>query len=170
MIISCTKKVSEKLKKYRSFSNTSEEIGFHNWYCNLITIERKQNILFTNSLTLFSFYFPFGTSKIKSNIEAAFENKLKEEIIRHISCSESYLNAVIPRDSEYKFIHSTNKSVLGSMNEFKRQIDYCIWDRPYYYRSDERIIESINTCPMRGINLESPIRKMKDELQNRVNK
>jgi len=61
MIFSCTKKVLDKVKKHHSVLSDKTEVGFYNWYVDLINLERKNYFLFTHSQTLFSFFLYAGT-------------------------------------------------------------------------------------------------------------
>lgn len=169
MIFSCTKKAIDKLKKYNTIENYKEELGFYNWYVDLINLERKNYFLFTNSETLFSFFIYGGTKKELSNIGELFEEKLKEQIIREIGSSSKYLEILFPENRTDRYMKTNSRSVLGSMNDFKRQIEIQIWHKGPLSKTYELINHLMNDCPMGGIDYKNPRRKMKIEIEKRTN-
>jgi len=166
MIFSCTKKVTDKIRKYKIVENSKEDLGLYNWYVDLINLERKNYFLFTNSVTLFSFFVYAGTKKELENIENIFEEKLKEQIIREVGASTKYLDALIPKTNSHRFVKTNIRSVLGSMNDFKYQIKTHIWHKGELSQTYDYINHLINRVPMRGINMERPKSKMKEELES----
>lgn len=165
MIFSCTKKVQDKLKKYRSMEAVKVEVGLHNWYVDLINLERKNYFLFTNSLSLFSFFIYAGTKKELLLIEHLFSEKLKEMIIREISSNTAYIDAALSENTSSRFLKTNSRSVLGSMNDFKEQIKIQLWHKGPLDKTYDLINHLINTCPMGGIQYEYPRNKMKKELE-----
>ena len=105
MIFSCTKKVLDKAKKHRPVQATKAEIGFYNWYVDLINLDRKNYFLFTHSQTLFSFFIYAGTKTEILNLENLFAEKLQEMIIREIGTSEKLYKALLPEHSLFEFYH-----------------------------------------------------------------
>lgn len=98
MIFSCTRKVLERVKKYRSITDQQEDISLHNWYVNSINLERKNYLLFTNSLTLFSFFLYAGTKKELNHIEQLFEKQLEEQVIRCIGSNKKFIQKLLPEN------------------------------------------------------------------------
>lgn len=166
MIFSCTKKVLDKIKKHKEIEDNKEEIGLHNWYVDLINLERKNYFIFTNSKTLFSFFVYAGTKKEIQNIEEIFEGKLKEQIIREIGSSEKYLENLFPKERKYRFMKTNSRSVLGSINDFKYQIKVQVWDRGELKYTQDLINHLINDIPMGALKYDRPRRRMKEELNS----
>jgi len=165
MIFSCTKKVLDKVKKYKKIENSKEEIGFYNWYVDLINLERKNYFLFTNSETLFSFFLYAGTKKELENIEEIFEKKLKEEIVKQIGSSDKYLTNLIPQDKTSRFIKTNSRSVIGSMNDFKNQIKVQLWHKGELSETYDLINYLMNEVPMGTIKYDQPKKRMKKTLE-----
>lgn len=90
MIFSCTKKVLDKVKKFKIIEQAKVDVDFYNWYVDAITLERKTHFLFTNSTTLFSFFVYAGTKKELQNIEQLFAARLTELIDKEIGISDHY--------------------------------------------------------------------------------
>lgn len=167
MTFSCTGKVLEKVKKYRKISDQRESVGLHNWYVNLINLERKNHLLFTNSLTLFSFFIYAGTKKELNNIEQLFEKELKEQVERHIGSNKDFIQILLPENADYKFTKTNSSSILGSMNDFKNQIKVQVLYRGPLKQTQELITQLMNECPMGGIGYLDPVTKMKQALEER---
>ncbi len=145
MVFSCTKKVIDQFKNDRSFDTLGEPKSLHNWYANQITLNRKKYILFTNSLTFFSFFVPAGTSKERKQIEHQFEVKLQELLIREISTSETILNKMLPKPTEYRYTKTSDKSVLGSMNDIVQQLYHLVHFDPLIKNDFHSWLHLINT-------------------------
>lgn len=148
MTFSCTKKVLDKLKKYKAIENDKVEIGLFNWYIDLINLERKNYFLFTHSKTLFSFFIYAGTKKELQNIETLFESKLQEQIIKEIGTDPMLLQKIFPEKKEYRFIKTNSRAVLGSMNDFKNQIKVHIWHKGSLNQTYDLINHLLNDVPM----------------------
>jgi len=167
MIFSCTKKVLDKLKKYKTLEIEKEEIGVHNWYVDLLNLERKNYFLFTNSKTLFSFFVYAGTKKELQNIEKLFESKLKELVLREIGTHSKYQENLMPESKNFRFLRTNNRSILGSMNDFKNQIKIQLQYKGKLENTYHLINHLINEMPMGAINYAQPVELMKKELESK---
>ncbi len=161
MIFSCTKKVQDRLKKYKEVEGVKEDTGLYNWYIDQVNLERKNHFLFTHSETLFSFLIYAGTKKELQNIEEIFTNKLKEQIIREIGTLDKYIHNAFPDKLEFRFIKTNSRSVLGSMNDFKHMVRTHI----HYGDNFDVINHRINKIPMGMLKYDYPVRRMKSALE-----
>ena len=66
MIVSCTKKVLDKLKRFKPIENTKEKIGPYNCYVDLINLERRNDRRLSIGLGIFSISISKATSKAKT--------------------------------------------------------------------------------------------------------
>lgn len=168
MTFSCTKKVQDRLKKFHAVEMVKVEPDFYNWYIDQIILERKKFFLFTHAQTLFSFFIYFGTQGEIKNLSPLFKQKLEEQIIREISSQEAYLQAALPDGIADRFVKTNSRSILGSMNDFKYQIEAQVWHKGPLSRTYSLINHLINQVPMSGIAMNLPQRKFKEELAKRV--
>ncbi len=166
MIFSCTKKVQDKIKKYKKIEGSKEELGLHNWYVDLINLERKNYFLFTNSKTLFSFFVYAGTKKELEKIELIFTKKLKEEIIKQIGSSDKYMKAAFPESEKFRFTKTNSRSILGSMNDLKYHIKARIYEDGLSQTYD-LTNHVINEIPMGALKYNQPRREMKRVLETK---
>jgi len=170
MIFSCTKKVLDKLKKHKTVESNKAEIGFYNWYVDIINLERKNHFLFTNSKTLFSFFVYAGTQLELKSIESIFEDQLKEQVIREIGSNSNYLKHLFPQDNDYRFLKTNSRSVLGSMNDLKFQIKVQHQHLGELKKSYNLINHLINEVPMGSLKYGQPVEVMKKELDSLISK
>jgi len=165
MTFSCTKKVLDKIGKHRNLSDVKDDVHLYNWYVDLINLERKNYVLFTHSLTLFSFFFYAGTKKEFANIESLFEDELEEQITRNVTSSERALALLLAKTENITFSKTNSRSILGSMNDFKHQMKIQIQYKGPLPKTKDLIIHYMNQCPMRGINYMTPHAMMSEELK-----
>mgnify|MGYP006284068759 FL=1 len=165
MIFNKNKKVRDKIGKHRDLSAIKDDIHLYNWYIDLINLERKNYLLFTHSLTLFSFFFYAGTKKELANIDRLFAAELNEQITRNVTSSESALALLLAEAGNVTFGKTNSRSVLGSMNDFKHQINVQIQHKGPLSETKDLIIHLMNQCPMGGINYMTPHARMTQELK-----
>jgi hypothetical protein len=138
------------------------------WYAHLLWIERKKCILFTNEETLFSFPVLDVTKKDLADMKAFFrENLLRGlEAIGIIGASASKLLLTL---GDISISKTTNRSVLGSMNDYAFQYRIYVETQGGLHRCDIlNMISSINESPMRAIGYDSGTRRLKRYLEGNI--
>lgn len=168
MILSCTKKVQDRLKKHHQIDMIKEELGFYNWYVDQLVLERKKYFLFTHAQTLFSFFIYVGTQKEIKDLPMLFRQKLEEQIVREISSQETYIAAAFSDAEACRFTKTNSRSVLGSMNDLKYQIEVQVWHKGPLVHTHSLINHLINQVPMRAIGMDLAQRRFKTELAKRI--
>jgi hypothetical protein len=148
IVFSCTKKVLDKIKKYKPVEMVKEEPDRFHWYVDLINLNRKNCFLFTHAETLFSFFIYMGTQKEITNMESLFEEELRKMLIKEISNEEKLPNLLLPSPLSFRFLPTNSRKVLGSMNDFKNQIKAHVWKGGGLRSSPELIKHFINKVPM----------------------
>jgi len=124
MVLSCTKKVRDRIKTIKEVENVKLEDGFYNWYVDAITLQRKKYFLFTHSESLFSFFIYLDTKDTLLNLELVFQEKLREIIIRDIGTSEKFQKAIIPKDPKFRFVKTNSRSILASVKDIKYHLEW----------------------------------------------
>jgi hypothetical protein len=125
-IIHCTKKLLKELDvplvEPENIPAPTEGLG--NWYANLIGIDRRRCLLFTNEKTLYTFLIP---KVLKDNLK-----NIEDEFLTHLTYNlqnEGFGLEVISIQQEYKeigFAKTSNKRVLGSLDEFAFEYEFMI--------------------------------------------
>jgi len=125
-LIHCTAKLLKELKNPPLQNpDTPNPEGLGNWFANLLRIDRRKCILFTNEKTLYSFLIP----KVKKeNLQNIFD-----EFLFHLSMNlqaEGFtievINRVLQTYTEMGFVKTSNRQVLGVMNDFTYAYQYNI--------------------------------------------
>ena len=99
--------------------------GLGNWYANLLRIDRRKCLLFTNEKSLYTFLIPKVKKENLKNIEDEFTIYLNY----NLQCEGFGLDAisrVMQGYDEIGFAKTSNRQVLGSMNEFAFEYDFFI--------------------------------------------
>ena len=126
-IIHCTKKVLKELDvtliEPDNIPSPTEGLG--NWYANLLRIDRRKCIIFTNEKTLYTFLIPKVLKANLKNIEQEFLINLSYNL-QNEGFGLEVINRVMQEYREIGFAKTVSKSVLGSMNEFMFQYEVLI--------------------------------------------
>jgi len=131
------------------------------WHANLIYIDRRKCILFVNDKTLFNFLAP--------DVRKAEITDLGKLFLSYLTCvlaSENIEDSVIDKVlSEYRdlaFSGTSNKSVLGSMNDLAFHYKHLILDSGSIHSADvPDIIHKLNHMPMGAIEYKYAIDALK---------
>src|SRR4030043_1508539 len=129
-IIHCTRKLLKELDvplvEPDKIALPTEGIG--NWYANLLRIDRRKCLLFTNEKTLYTFLVP---KVLKANLK-----NMEQEFLINLSYNLQYegfglevINRVMQEYQEIGFAKTMSKSVLGPMNEFIFQYEVLIMQK-----------------------------------------
>ena len=123
-ILRCTKKLLNELK-----IKPSEETYFTgdlgSWHANLLRIDRRKCVLFTNDATLYSFLVPGLKKHQFQNFHEVFGQHLFKNL-RLESFHQHQIEAVLDEHREIVISKTNNRSVLGSMNDLAYQLKYSI--------------------------------------------
>ena len=120
--IQCTKKILKELKvKPEEIDQQLPPLA--DWYANLLHIDRRKCVLVTHQSTLYSVFIPglkkpdflHFTEVVGQNL---FKNLLQEEI------PQEQLELVFNELQTISYTKTSNRSVLGSMNDLAFQINY----------------------------------------------
>jgi len=123
-IIRCTKKLLTELKtKPSEGAISSNEVG--SWYANLLRIDRRKCILFTNDATLYSFLIPGLKKPQFENFREVFGQNLFKNLLWE-NFPQNQIEIVLDEHREIIIAKTNNRSVLGSMNDLAFQLKYQI--------------------------------------------
>ena len=125
-LIRCTQKLFKELKT-KPTERELEGGYLGGWHANLIVVERKKCVLFTNDATLYSFFIP-GLKK--SDFET-LDEIFRQNLIRCLESeelSQGHIEKIIDEYQRIEFAKTNNRSVLGSMNDLTAHLKYWIDD------------------------------------------
>ncbi len=119
------------------------------WYCNLMTVRRRQFFLFTHAPSLFSFWTPAAGS-IRDDFGVRFRRRATETM-RQYEFSETDTANVID-DGPDVFARATDRGVIGSMVDFGKMFRHAV--------DHEGGLEHLSLRAMNDIANESPMSKI----------
>ena len=144
-------------------SESTEGLG--NWYANLLRIERKKCLLFTNEKSLYSFLIP---KVLKVNLK-----NIEEEFLINLSYNLQYegfgldvINRVMQEYEDIGFAKTSNRQVLGSMNQLAFEYEVLVEQKEGL--ENIRILElnkHINRTIMGALKYKYPIEELKNLLK-----
>jgi hypothetical protein len=158
-VIHCTKKLLNELGALGSKMSPETSSGFLGpWHANLIRIERRKCVLFTNDRTLYSFLVP-GFKK-KDDVHDLFLLNLNSNLAAEGFGQRDILKAL----DEYREIAiapTVNRSVLGSMNDLVVQVEFYIGRAGGLENAEMlRVNMMLNRVPMGALKYDRAIEKV----------
>ena len=140
--------------------------GLGNWYANLLRINRRKCILFTNEKTMYTFLIPNMKKDNIMELPLEFTTYLIENL-QYEGFSHDVINVVRDEYSEITYAKTKSRSILGSMNELVVHLKYYI--QPDSKLENVSILElnqKINKTPMKSINYQYPIESLEKAMGN----
>jgi hypothetical protein len=153
MILHCTQKLLKELGNPPLQNPDEPSTGLGNWYANLLKIDRRKCVLFTNEKTLYSFLIPKVKKENLKNIIDDFLLNLNMNLQAE-GFDIEVISRVMQEFTDIGFSKTVSKKVLGSMNELTFQYKYVIMSH-YGGIENIRILgvnREINRIIMGGIN------------------
>ncbi len=121
--IRCTRKLLAQMGRHatRAAQSAASEESALDWYANLLWIDRRKCVLFTNVGTLFGFLVP--------DVLKAWLRRLPELFVDHLRANLAYggfeaadVRTALRLFAEPAIQRATSRSVLGSMNDYAGQL------------------------------------------------
>jgi hypothetical protein len=124
-IIHCTQKLLKELGNPPLVDTVADTEGLGNWYANLIRIDRKKCLLFTNEKTLYSFLIPNVLKKNIRNIEEEFLINLSFNLQAE-GFSLEVVKLVMQEYTEIGIAKTASKTVIGAMTQLMFEYEVLI--------------------------------------------
>jgi hypothetical protein len=162
MIFCATQKVSSKLRVACTAVANSHP-SMVEWYCNLITVQRRQFFLFTHASSLFSFWAP-AAGTTRDGFGQMFRRHATDTL-RDYGFSDADAAKVID-DGPDAFARATDRGVIGSMVDYGKMLRQAVDYEGSLERLGPRAMNDItNDSPMRRIGMESPAEYLRQVLR-----
>jgi hypothetical protein len=128
-LIQCTKKLLKELPLEPEGTCTVSSLKplLGNWHANLILIDRRKCVLFTNDFTLFSILVPKLKKPDFKNLKEIFIEHLVKNLT-HEGLEKHWIDKILQEYESLQFTSSKSRSVLGTMNDIVRALDFKIPD------------------------------------------
>ncbi|MCP3685597.1 MAG: hypothetical protein GY861_23345 [bacterium] len=162
-IIRCTKKLLNELK-IKQTEDIGQSYGIGNWHANLLWIDRRKCVLFTNDQTLFSFLVTGMKKPQFENFNEVFRLNLFKNLVNE-NLPQKQIEYMFNEHSEIQVTKTNNRSVLGSMNELAYQLECRIYDDGGLGIVDmTEINREVNRIPMSALGYKFSIGKLHEAL------
>src|SRR5213593_571678 len=122
MIFRATQKVSSKLRIACTAIVDSHPLMVE-WYCNLITVRRRQFFLFTHASSLFSFWAPAAGSTL-DDFGQVFRQHATDTLRGYGFTSAD--TAKVIDDGPDAFAKATDRGVIGSMVDYTKMLRHAV--------------------------------------------
>jgi hypothetical protein len=166
-IIHCTQKLLKELDVplIESDKIPSHTEGLGNWYANLLRIDRRKCLLFTNEKTLYSFLIPKVLKNDLENIEEKFLISLSHNL-QYEGFELDVINRVMQEYKEIGFAKTASMKVLGAMNQLKFEYEVLVLGKEGFENVKIlKVNRDLNRTIMKGIKFLHPIDVLKKLLQ-----
>lgn len=165
-IIHCTRKLLKELDvpliETDKIPLPTEGLG--NWYANLLRIDRRKCLMFTNEKSLYTFLLPKVLKANLKNIEHEFLINLSYNL-QNEGFGLEVINRVMQEYQEIGFAKTVSKSVLGSMNDFAYHYEFQIMREGGIENIRiHHLNKEINRIPMGALKYKYPIEALKNLL------
>jgi hypothetical protein len=120
-VIRCTQKLLDEMGPKASKLPAPSNVP--GWHANVFRIERHKCVLFTHDESLFSVFIPWLHKEDFLSLGETFSQRLFKTLLWH-EFPQEQMEVILDTLREIQYGKSNNRSVLGTMNELRFQIEY----------------------------------------------
>jgi hypothetical protein len=121
------------------------------WHANIFRIERRKSIIFTNDKTLYSLLIVDVKKEALRQFDDLFRNALFKAM-RSIEIASHSINEIMDETLQFVIGKTTNRSVLGTMNDHVLRIKLKVmYDGGYQYLDIANLNKRLNETPTKAI-------------------
>lgn len=124
--IQCTQKLLKQVgREYTEAIIPTGPLG--GWHANLLLLDRRKCVLFTNDLTRYSFLVPGLRKPDFQQIEEVFRQSLFRCLLNE-RLPQNQIEKVLDEIREIAITRSGDRSILGTMNEVAKYIEWTVYE------------------------------------------
>ncbi len=161
--LKCTVKLLNELRTKPALAPTQPP-GLSDWHANLLRVDRKKCVLFTNDQTLYSFLIHLKKKPLPADFGELFRLGLLKSLVSE-GINDPYVGHMLGCQETIMITKTSSRSVLGSMNDLAFQIK-CILDTMGGLTDADlsEIGRELNRIPMSAIKYNVGIGELKSKL------
>ena len=114
------------------------------WHANLLTIQRRNCLLFVHDQTRFPVFIPALTKPDFAKIDRFFDDALMNTLLK-CDATQEQLDTAAALLQPLAFVGGTDRSVLGTLNQLGQDIDHILY------------FDSLNVAEMAGYALSASL-------------
>ena len=161
-IIKCTTKLLNELG-VKPANAPDQPPSLCDWHANVLRLDRKKYVLFTNDQTLYSLFVPWNKSPRSTDIMERFRFGLLKSLMSE-GLAEEQIKYLLSEHAQFTITKTNSRSVLGSMNDLTIQIKSMILVSDGLDVNFSEVNRQLNRIPMSAIKYQVSI----DELKRRL--
>jgi hypothetical protein len=134
------------------------------WHANLLRIERRKCVLFTHDATLYSVFVPGLTKPDFEHLGEVFGQRLFKTLLWD-GFPQPQIERMLEACRTIRFARSNNRSVLGSMNDLRFQIEVCLAHDGGLANTDlAELHHKLNRIPMSAVSCRDAVEGLRERL------
>lgn len=162
-VIHCTQKLLTEMGL--KASGLAEAPLASGWHANTFRIDRHKCVLFTHDETLFSVFVPWLHKRDFLQLNEIFSQGLFKAMLWH-EFQQERIETVLETTRKILYGKAINKSVLGSMNDIRKNIEFISWQVGGLVNLDLMdLSQRINRTPYKATGFNYPVELFKAERQ-----
>jgi hypothetical protein len=161
-IIKCTTKLLNELG-VKPANAPDQPPSLCDWHANVLRLDRKKYVLFTNDQTLYSLFVPWNKSPRSTDIMERFRFGLLKSLMSE-GLAEVQIKYLLSEHAQITITKTNSRSVLGSTNDLTIQIKSMILVSDGLDVNFSEVNRQLNRIPMSAIKYQVSI----DELKRRL--
>lgn len=160
LLIHCTQKLLAEIPD--RFTDPSASGA--SWHANLLRFDRRKCVLFTHDETLYSVFVPGLRKPEFEQLDHIFGQHLFKALLWD-AFSQTHIERMLEACREIRFTRSSNRSVLGSMNDMRFQIGAHVEQDGGLTSVDlARLHHALNRTPFGAIGYGYPVERLQEHL------
>jgi hypothetical protein len=164
-IIKCTTKLLNELG-VKPANAPDQPPSLCDWHANVLRLDRKKYVLFTNDQTLYSLFVPWNKSPRSTDIMERFRFGLLKSLMSE-GLAEVQIKYLLSEHAQVTITKTNSRSVLGSMNDLTIQIKSMILVSDGLDVNFSEVNRQLNRIPMSAIKYQVSIDELKRRLADR---
>ena len=161
--IRCTAKLLKDLG-VKPTNIPDQPLDLFDWHANMLRLDRKKYVLFTNSQALFSFLMRWAGKPKSTEFQEQFRLKLFQSLMSE-GIAEEHIEYMLGGHKQVTITKTNSRSVLGSMNDLAFQAKYMVYVSGRIDDADlQEINRKLNQNPMSVIKYQNGTTELKRRL------
>jgi len=157
MLIHCTQKLLAEIPDRLIDPSASGE----SWHANVLRLDRRKCVLFTHDATLYSVFVPGLKKPEFERLDDVFGQRLFKALLWD-EFPQTQIERMLEACRVIRFTRSSNRSVLGSMNEMRFQIGWRVEADGGLDNIDlAQFHHRLNRIPFRAIGHDYPVERFR---------
>ena len=163
--IQCTQKILKEIgQEYTGPIIPTVPLG--DWHANLLLLDRRKCVLFTNDLTRYSFLVAGLKKPHFKMLDEIFRQNLFKCLLRDGFRQEA-IEKVLDEIREVVFTRTSDRSVLGTMNDMAQILKWTIQDKVgLEYVDLGELMDKVNRMPLKPLDYEFSFERMRKALKS----